>query len=111
MTPAEQLAAVVENMPHNGTRMFSTNKNELGHDECCFKCKLEPILAELRRAQQLTDKWLLKLMLRISTDCSQTAIEDPVKYADGWVLHSQPVLEDIAEAARMLSAPPLEEPQ
>ena len=47
------------------------------------------------------DKWLLKLILRISTDCAQTALEDPIKYGDGWVLHSQPVLQDIAEAAKM----------
>jgi len=28
-------------------------------------------------------------------------LEDPIKYGDGWVLHSQPVLQDIAEAVKM----------
>jgi len=54
-----------------------------------------------RLNEALADKWLLKLILRISTDCAQTALEDPIKYGDGWVLHSQPVLQDIAEAAKM----------
>ena len=57
----------------------------------CGECKREA----------LADKWLWKLILRISTDCAQTALEDPIKYGDGWVLHSQPVLQDIAEAAKM----------
>jgi len=41
-----ELRALVATMPHNGTRMFSSNKNELGHDQCCYKCKLEAALKE-----------------------------------------------------------------
>src|SRR5208282_5396555 len=43
--PTAKLRELVENMPHNRGRMFSTNKNKLGHDVCCYKCKLEAALA------------------------------------------------------------------
>lgn len=42
--------------------------------------------------------WLLALLERISTDVAQTTIEDPIRAADGWVMMSKPVLEDIKKA-------------
>jgi len=63
--------------------------------------ELKDILAQPGETAAPLEQWLLKLMLRISTDCALTALEDPFKYGDGWVLHSAPVLQDIAEAARM----------
>jgi molecular chaperone GrpE (heat shock protein) len=75
-------------------------------EDCVERINEQNFLREEMKEQATKglDKWLLNLMLRISTDCAQTALEDAVKYGDGWVLHSQPVLQDIAEAARLAEA-------
>ena len=39
---------------------------------------------------------LKSLLMRISTDCAQTALEDPLRAKDNWVLLSTPVREEIA---------------
>ena len=38
---------------------------------------------------------LKSLLMRISTDCAQTALEDPLRAKDNWVLLSTPVREEI----------------
>jgi len=42
----EKLREIVARMPHNGVTMFISSKNELGHDQCCYKCKFTKLLSD-----------------------------------------------------------------
>ena len=46
----EKLRGLLETMPHNGATMFGSNKNQLGHEQSCYVCRLKAAgLSELLR--------------------------------------------------------------
>jgi len=47
------------------------------------------------------------LIMRISTDCAQTALESPLEYAQGWVFMSTPVRDEIGGRACEYAKKPL----
>lgn len=91
----EARLAKFEPVPSPAQPAKEINQKEWGLADEEYQRDYKPENAELNELRQL--------VLRISTDCAQTQLEDPIRAADNWVMLSTPVSEDIGRIGRRIA--------